>query len=111
VKHSPEIRKVYHVTLEGNTPSILAHGVSPMYSAGKAPLCWFVDGLRLSWAIAHISARHKVSADALVVCTVWAGHEYFRRTKMTGVFTASKPLFAYSVVPAMSLLRPDPEPS
>jgi hypothetical protein len=103
----PSTIKRYHVTTAANIPSILQRGVSPDFSRGKLKVCWFVDSMRLSWAIAHVSQRSGFSVADLYVCDVWAASEYFKRTRMPGVFTASGRLFVWDVRKAILSLRED----
>lgn len=99
--------KLFHVSPEYNHNSILAAGVSPVFSQGKQSRCWYVDYSRLSWAISHISQKSGLSVAQLVVATVWADRGYFSRTRLSGVYTAKATLFAWAVDPAITLLRPD----
>ena len=65
----PSLLYYFHVTPVENATSILLHGLDPRvkYPARKDTKTWFVRESWVAWAIAHVSARHKVSADKLAV--------------------------------------------
>jgi len=107
VANHPVNHKLYHVSREANVNSILELGVSPAFSLGNQRVCWYVDAGRLSWAISHVSNNTGLSVAELHVFTVLADWNFFKRTRLVGVFTSSQVLFAWSVDPAISMLRPD----
>lgn len=87
---------LYHVSPESNTNSIKKHGVNPYKSRGKQFVSWWVEWDALLWAIAHVSARHKVSVAQI---TVWAAPEnaigMFSRTRWVGVYTLDYTILAH----------------
>lgn len=99
--------KLFHVSREANVPSILELGVSPSFSLGKLRVAWYADSSRLSWAISHVSNNSGLSVAELHVFTVLADYDFFKRTRLPGIYTSGKVLFAWAVDPAISMLRPD----
>lgn len=94
------MKRLYHVTLSANVESIGVSGINPALSAGKQALSWLVDGTKLHWSMAHVSARHKTSVDQLTVCITIVDESEIRRTCKPGVFTCSKVLSVVNFVSA-----------
>lgn len=107
MSEKPVNLKLYHVTREANIPSIMEHGVNPAFALGNLRASWYVDSSRLSWAIAHVSDNTGLSVSELYVCHVLAAREYFKRTRLVGVFTSQQILFVWQVDKAILSLRPD----
>lgn len=77
---------LYHVTPKENLASILQRGVLPQMSRGKDKVSWFVDRARLTWSCAHVSARHSVAVDSLIVLSVVATPDMLQKTAWEGVY-------------------------
>lgn len=83
--------KLYHVTPLANLKPILHSYVSPKKSLGKRQVIWLVDYERIPWALSHVSFKHRVSVDDLVVLDVDTVESHVKRSKWPGVFTADCP--------------------
>jgi hypothetical protein len=79
---------LYHVTTRLNVRSIGEHGIDPSFSLGRLPQCWYVTPNKCLWALSHVSARHSVAVDDLVIAVVPYG-QHFRRTHLKEVYTCS----------------------
>lgn len=64
----PEFR--YHVTARRNLKSIRKEGICPWYAKGKLQASWYVRVGRIHWAMRHVSERHGIPLDELVVIRV-----------------------------------------
>lgn len=79
---------LYHVSLRENEPSILKLGVLATKSRGKRIGSYWVTEDRLIWAILHVSARHAVSVNEILiyVATVDLEETDVQRTARPEVF-------------------------
>jgi hypothetical protein len=97
---------LYHVSPERNTANIQAHGVDPTLSEGARQVSWWVAREKLTWAIAHVSARHDLSARHIDVHT--ANIKAFgqvSRFATRGVFTSKCVVRPDRVLPASAYLQ------
>lgn len=58
---------LFHVTMFDRVESIAEKGISPAFAQGKVDACWWVERIRLDWAIMHTSSRHKTPTDNLCI--------------------------------------------
>lgn len=79
---------VYHITPHWNIAPILHQGILPDKSRGKLPVVWLVDQARVTWALAHVSARWSVAVDGLTVLTCQLDREALIKTAWEGVYQA-----------------------
>ena len=57
-----------HATHRRNLPFIHRLGVSPAFSEGPRPECWFFARSRRAWAVQHVAERHDwLPADIVLV--------------------------------------------
>lgn len=93
---------LYHWTHVQNVRSILAEGLDPERSTGKAPSVWCVSRRRRTWAAVHVTLRHNWDLSDLVCLRIECHDMDLRLTRWEGVFTSLK------VVPARHLAAADP---
>lgn len=79
---------LYHVSLRENEASILSKGVLAMHSRGKRTGSYWVNEDMIIWAIVHVSARHAVSVNEILIYTAEVDVEVIdvQRTARPGVF-------------------------
>lgn len=79
---------LYHVSLRENEESILKKGVLATRSKGKRIGSYWVVEERLGWAIIHISARHAVNVNEIMIFVAALDVERIevQRTGREGVF-------------------------
>jgi len=96
---------LYHVSPSFNTALILDQGVLPERSRGKEQVFWCVDLARITWALAHVSERWKVSVNNLVVFEMVIDVSLLYRTRLAGVYKLSVPCKVRSADPARVYLE------
>lgn len=79
---------LYHVSLRENEASILAKGVLATRSRGKRTGSYWVAEENIVWAIVHVSARHAVSVNEILIYVAVIDPEEIdiQRTARPGVF-------------------------
>jgi hypothetical protein len=79
---------LYHVSLRENEESILRLGVLATKSRGKRTGSYWVNEDMLVWAILHVSARHSVSVNEILIFVALMDTEEteVQRTARQGVF-------------------------
>ncbi len=82
----PYDQKLFHVTPEFNLNSVLKSGIDPKRSRGKLEVSWWVNEARLTWAMAHVSARWSVPVNKLLICHASIPEVSLKRTAFEGVF-------------------------
>lgn len=98
--------KLYHVSPKKNHESILKSGVEPLFSQGAMPQCWWVDSSRLTWAIAHTSARHNISVLEIEVWSLDSKHfPRLYKWVYSGVFRTPCRIVTGNVVDASLLIE------
>lgn len=91
---------LYHVTPVANIQSIRQAGISPVFSQGKKPVCWYVSERNLVWAIAHVSTRHRKTVNQIVVYQVRLPDDVVKRTAWVGVYTCADVVMSSYPMPA-----------
>jgi len=77
---------LYHVSLRENEASILSKGVLALKSKGRRSGSYWVTEDRLLWAILHVSARHSVSVNEILVYVGIAPFDDLQRTARPNVY-------------------------
>lgn len=77
---------VFHVTPNRNRASIACRGLLTRKSKGKRPAVWLVTADRVEWAILHVSRRHKVEVDDVLVIEVDASELPLKMGPTAGTF-------------------------
>jgi hypothetical protein len=96
---------IYHVTPTANLQSILEQGVSPKFSRGKLPACWYVSTPQTTlWAIAHVSARHHVDANMISVFVIETDFSALKYTRWMYVYTCAVALNPGAALSAVEVL-------
>ncbi len=98
---------LYHVSPEENAQSIDISGVLPMYSKGKMTVSWYVRRADIVWALAHMSARHNVPCDKLIVCAVVIEWKHMKRTSRPGFYYTYERYLVESISPAIMFIEQD----
>lgn len=83
-------KRLYHVSIALNQESIETYGVDPDFSKGKLRVSWYVNWKRLQWALLHVSARHCVPVNHLIVCTCYVPIGNTKCTRLHGVYFVYK---------------------
>jgi len=60
----------YHVSHVNFLDSIARHGISPLFSQGKRPVCWYVSEGNVRSAMLHVADRHMWLVGQLVILKV-----------------------------------------
>ena len=100
-------RTLYHVTPSRNLQAIAAEGIDPGMGRGRLIGCYWVTEAQLLWAIFHVSARHHVACDALVVYSGWFDANMLVRTGREGVFRVTERVQPNDVFPITRLIGLD----
>lgn len=96
---------IYHVTPTNNLSSILERGISPEFSKGRFPACWYVSTEQTKlWAIAHVSARHHVDANSISVFEVDTEFDALKHTRWMYVYTCTVVMHPARVFSAVEML-------
>ena len=61
---------LYHITTLDRTEGIVENGIRPDMAVGRAKVSWWVEEDWIEWAIIHVSGRHHVPTDYLVIFTL-----------------------------------------
>jgi len=77
---------LYHVSLRENETSILSKGVLATKSKGRRTGSYWVTEDNLIWAIVHVSARHSVSVNEILIFVGIVQVDDIQRTARPGVF-------------------------
>lgn len=95
---------LYHVTPQDNVDRIRREGVDPSMSRGKRRWSWYVEGERLTWAIAHVCLKHNTTPSKLVVFYVNVPATVRLKTAWQGVYVAHKRCQVFEFRPAAEFL-------
>jgi len=82
----PDEITLYHVSLREYEPSILAKGVLAVKSKGRRTGSYWVGEEMILWAILHVSARHSVSVNEILIFVGVIPIGDVQRTARPGVF-------------------------
>lgn len=91
---------LFHVTPDFNTALILKGGVDPLFSRCKENVIWLVERERITWALAHVSDRWKTPVSCIVVFELSVPISDLTRTRLLGVWKASRALPVLRAMPA-----------
>jgi len=82
----PDEMTLYHVSLRENEASILSKGVLAVKSKGHRTGSYWVHEDMLIWAVLHVSARHSVSVNEILIFVGVVPLDDIQRTARPGVF-------------------------
>jgi len=72
---------IQHATPRRNVPSILRAGLLPGLARGKLKAVWLHAARKTRWSIQHVSRRHHVPEDKVVVLVVRVPRSMLRRKR------------------------------
>jgi hypothetical protein len=81
--------RLRHATPVRNLDSIRARGLLTSMSRGALPLVWLHAPAATRWAVPHVSRRHGVPVEAVVVLTVNVPRSWLRRNRR-GLWTCDR---------------------
>jgi hypothetical protein len=90
-----------HATPARNLDSIRRRGLLTAMSRGALPLIWLHAPGASLWAVPHVSRRHGVPAEAVVVLTVNVPRSWLRRNRR-GLWTCDRDIPPARIVVALS---------
>ena len=70
-----------HATPRRNLRSIFRTGLQPALARGKLKAVWLHATAKGRWAVRHVSHRHRVTAEAVVVLEVRVPRSQLRRNR------------------------------
>ena len=89
-----------HATPARNLDSIRRRGLLTAMSRGALPLIWLHAPGASLWAVPHVSRRHGVPAEAVVVLTVNVPRSWVRRNRR-GLWTCDRDIPPARIVGAL----------
>ncbi len=81
-----------HCTHRRNLPSIHRLGISPVFSQGVRPECWFFARSKRAWAVQHVAERHDWNLSDIVVVRVSVSRSRLTR-RGVGLWTCPSVVF------------------
>lgn len=78
--------KLFHVTNDNNVQNIALQGVLPELAVSGKKRSWWVDRESVLWALAHISARDRISVSRLIVIEAHIPSNFYTRWATPGLY-------------------------
>jgi hypothetical protein len=75
-------RVLFHAVPVHRLASILANGLLPSCSRGKLPAVWVASPSKRAYIRQHVSRRHRVPADQIVLVRVLVDRQQLRRSDL-----------------------------